>query len=467
MKTYCKFVCTFLTLWLATAIHVYAQAPVDLIAPQAETFTLDNGLQVVVIPDHRAPVVTHMIWYKVGAADEVPGKSGIAHFLEHLMFKGTKKNPSGKFSSWLSKIGGQENAFTSEDYTAYFQRTEKRHLPQLMDFEADRMTGLILTDETVLPERDVIMEERRQVIEQRPESLLGESMIAALYLNHPYGTPIIGWMHEMQQLTSKDALDFYAHYYTPNNAVLIVAGDVTSTEVKQMAQETYGKVPRRAEISARKRPIEPASRASRSLSLSDSRVKQVAWSRTYLVPSYSSQKGADGPALELLSEILGGTTGRIYQKLVVEKGVAAGASVSYAGQGLDSGRFSLDVTPKALADFPAVQDEVEGVLQDIMTNGVTAEELERARSSLLASSIYAEDSQTYLARLFGIGLTTGLDFETIRAWPQKIAVVTPESVRDAARTWLQAERSVTGFLTTPAKEEKAEAAPEAQKAKVQ
>lgn len=439
----------FFILLAICAKSVLAQTPMDLIAPQAEEFILENGLQVVVVPDHRTPVVTHMVWYKIGAADEVAGKSGLAHFLEHLMFKGTKTNPSGQFSKWLATIGGQENAFTAHDYTAYFQRTEKRFLPQLMEFEADRMTGLILTDEVVLPERDVIMEERRQVIEQRPEALLGESMLASLYLNHPYGTPIIGWLHEMQQLTSQDALEFYARYYTPNNAILVVAGDVTTQEVRELTQKTYGKVERRAEPPARKRPIEPLSRAARSVTLQDARVKQVAWSRIYLVPSYSSQKKAAAPALELLEEILGGTTGRFYQKLVVEKGIAASSSVGYSGQGLDSGRFSIDVTPKTSENFAQIEAEIAAIIQDIADNGVKAEELERARSSLLANSIYAEDSQTYLARLFGVGLTIGLKFEDIRTWPQSIAVVTPESVREAAKNWLQVERSVTGILTMP------------------
>ncbi len=427
----------------------HAQTPVDIIAPQSDTFNLANGMQVVVIPDHRAPVVTHMVWYKIGASDEVPGKSGIAHFLEHLMFKGTKLHPSGQFSTWLSQIGGQENAFTSNDYTAFYQRTEKRRLPQLMEFEADRMEGLVLTDEVVLPERDVIVEERRQVIEQKPEAILAESMLAALYLNHPYGTPVIGWMHEMQQLTTKDALDFYGKYYTPNNAILVVAGDVTTADVKKLAEATYGKLPRRSEPPLRKRPVEPVARAAREVELVDQRLKQVGWSRIYLVPSYSSQKNESAPALEVLEEILGGNTGRIYQKLVVEKGIAAGASVSYSGQGLDSGRFSIDATPKSTADFAAVTKEVDAIVKDVFINGVTAEELERARASLLATSVYAEDSQTYLARLFGGGLATGLSFEAIRNWPQSIAAVTPAAIKDAAHAWLQKERSVTGLLMMP------------------
>jgi zinc protease len=428
-----------------------------IIAPQAEQFMLANGMQVVVIPDHRAPIVTHMVWYKIGAADEARGHSGVAHFLEHLMFKGTMKNPAGKSSQWLATVGGQENAFTSYDYTAFYQRTTKNYLPQLMEFESDRMTGLVLSDANVLPERDVIMEERRQTVEQRPESLLGEAMEAALYQNHPYGMPVIGWMHEMQQLTTQDALNFYGRFYTPNNAILIVAGDVTTDEVRKLAEGTYGKVQRRAEPPPRKRAEEPPPRTPRTVTYADPRVQQVSLTRQYHVPSYAGQKHDYAPALEVLEQILGGSTGRLYQRLVVEKGIAAAASASYDGQMLDSGTFTLGVTPKSAADFPAIEQEIGAVVQDVADNGVKAEELERARSSLLANTIYAEDNQVYLARLFGAGLTTGLSFDEIRQWPQKIAAVTADDIRKATQVWLRKEGSVTGYLiqgeqkTAPAK----------------
>src|SRR5438128_1283712 len=233
--------------------------------PQVGHFTLANGLEVVVVPDHRTPVVTHMIWYKVGSADETSGKSGLAHFLEHLMFKGTAKNPAGKFSQTVAALGGQENAFTSSDYTGYFQRTSKEHLKTLMEFEADRMTGLVLTDDAVKPELNVVLEEQNQRIANNPGARLGEQMEAALYLNHPYGKPIIGWRQEIEGLTREDTLAFYRRFYTPNNAVLIVAGDVTADEVKALAQETYGKVERLTEIGPRIRPMEPVQEAPRTV----------------------------------------------------------------------------------------------------------------------------------------------------------------------------------------------------------
>src|ERR1700745_1850071 len=204
-----------------------AFAQSTLTSDPPETFTLRNGLQVIVIQDHRTRVVTQMVWYKVGSADETPGKSGLAHFLEHLMFKGTAKHPEGEFSKTVLRIGGNENAFTSYDYTGFFQRVPREQLPKMMEFEADRMTGLILKDENVLPERDVVLEEYNMRIANNPDERLNEQIMAALYLNHPYGRPVIGWHHEIEKLTREEALAFYRRFYAPNNAILVIAGAVT------------------------------------------------------------------------------------------------------------------------------------------------------------------------------------------------------------------------------------------------
>src|SRR3954454_15323029 len=273
--------------------------------PDVAHFTLGNGLEVVVIPDHRTPVVTHMVWYRVGAADETPGKSGLAHFLEHLMFKGTDKNPQGLFSQVVATIGGQENAFTTSDYTGYFQRVSREQLKTLMDFESDRMTGLVLTDDVVKPELDVVLEEYNMRVANNPGARLDEQMEAALYLNHPYGRPVIGWHHEIEKLNRDEALAFYRRFYTPNNAILIVAGDVTADEVKTLAQSNYGKVARRAELGPRQRPQEPEPSSLRHVVLADARVGQPSLQRSYLVPSEHSKKQHEPEALDLLAHILG------------------------------------------------------------------------------------------------------------------------------------------------------------------
>src|SRR6201998_2853505 len=246
---------TLLALFLFTSA-ASAQAGPNSDPPTS--FTLDNGLQVVVIQDHRTPVVTQMIWYKVGSSDETPGKSGLAHFLEHLMFKGTAKHPANEFSQTVLKVGGNENAFTSNDYTGYFQRIPKEKLPLMMEFEADRMTGLILKDENVLPERDVVLEEYNMRVANNPEARLNEQIMAALYLNHPYQRPVIGWHQEIEKLDREDALAFYRRFYAPNNAILVIAGDTDVKEVRQLVEQYFGKIEPQSAIPARRiRPQEP------------------------------------------------------------------------------------------------------------------------------------------------------------------------------------------------------------------
>ncbi|MGA0561881.1 M16 family metallopeptidase [Ancylobacter sp. VNQ12] len=429
-------------------------------AADVAAFTLDNGMEVVVVPDHRAPVVTHMVWYRVGSADEQPGKSGIAHFLEHLMFKGTATHPAGEFSQVVAKLGGQENAFTSQDYTAYFQRVAKEHLGTVMEFEADRMTGLVLTDEVVLPERDVVLEERRMRTDNDPSSQLSEAAQAAMYVNHPYGHPIIGWEDEIKQLNREDALAFYRRFYTPNNAILVVAGDVEPDEVKKLAEATYGKVERRADTAERARPAEPAPRAERRLVLADPRVGQPNLSRAYLVPSYRQAK-EESVTLDVLSQVLGGgSTGRLYRNLVVEKGLAANAGAWYQSTALDATRFGISATPRPDVTMEALEAALDAAIADLAANGPAADELERAKTRLVAEAIYAQDNQATLARIYGAALTTGSTPEDVKIWPEMVKTVTAEQVRDAARRYLVPARAVTSELL-PAKPTPAAASPAA------
>ncbi len=309
-------------------------------------YRLDNGMTVVVIPDHRAPVVTHMVWYRNGSADDPPGKSGIAHFLEHLMFKGTKTHPKGAFSEAVAEIGGQENAFTGNDYTAYFQRVAKEHLGAMMAFEADRMTGLVLTDEIVAPERDVVMEERRMHCDADPSAQLNEAVQAALFTHHPYGTPIIGWGHEIEDLGREDALAYYGRFYTPENAILVVAGDVEPEEALRLAKEHYGKIRPRGAAPERKRPREPESVARRLVTVNDEKVEQPSWQRCYLAPSHRTAAPGESEALEVLAHLLGGgQTSLLYRELVLEQKVAVAAGAYYMGSALDDTRFYLYAMP--------------------------------------------------------------------------------------------------------------------------
>ncbi len=422
--------------------------------PDIAHFTLANGLEVVVIPDHRTPVVTHMIWYRVGAADETAGKSGLAHFLEHLMFKGTAKNPAGRFSQQVMKVGGQENAFTSSDYTGYYQRVAREHLRSLMEFEADRMTGLVLTDEVVKPELNVVLEEQNMRVANSPGAKLGEEIQAALYLNHPYGRPVIGWRHEIEKLTREDALAFYRHFYTPNNAVVVVAGDVAAEEIKPMVEETYGKIARVSELPARARPQEPEQRSVRTVTLADPRVQQPSLQRSYLVPSAATAKPGESEALDVLAHILGnGSTSRLYRTLVMERGLAINAGSWYQDTALDATTFGVSGSPRQGTSLHQLDEAIDGVIAELAENGVTAEELDRAKIRLIADSVYAQDNQATLARWYGGALTSGLTVEQVRGWPDRVRAVNAEAVQAAARKWLDKRRSVTGYLVKELKSE--------------
>ena len=435
----------------------FAQSTVTS-APPA-TFTLPNGLQVVVIEDHRTPVVTQMVWYKVGSADETPGKSGLAHFLEHLMFKGTAKHPVGEFSQTVLKIGGNENAFTSTDYTGYFQRVPRDQLPKMMEFEADRMTGLILKDENVLPERDVVLEEYNMRVANNPEARLNEQIMAALYLNHPYGRPVIGWHHEIERLDREDALAFYRRFYAPNNAVLVIAGDVDAKEIRPLVEETFGKVASQPSIPVRRiRPQEPEPVAPRTVTLADPHVEQPTVKRYYLTPSAATAAPGESATLDVLAQLLGnGSNSYLYRALVVDRPLAVAATAAYQGTSLDPTQFSISVAPRPGVEFSTVEQVVDSVIADITQNPVRAEDLERVKTQLIAEAIYAQDNQAVMARWYGGGLTTGLSVEDIRSWPDRIRAVTADQIRAAAQKWLDKKRSVTGYLikdTAPKREEK-------------
>ena len=375
--------------------------------PGISHFQLANGMDVVVIEDHRAPVVTHMVWYRNGSADDPPMKSGIAHFLEHLMFKGTKNHEKGHFSNLVADIGGQENAFTSNDYTAYFQRVAKEHLDIVMAYEADRMVHLVLDDETVNPERDVVLEERRMRTDADPSAQLSEAVQAALFTQHPYGKPVIGWQHEIETLDRHDAIDYYERFYTPENAILVVAGDVEPAAVRALAESTYGTIKARGAKPVRKRPQEPEPRAHRLVTLSDEKVEQPSQQRIYLVPSIRTAKGNEADALEVLNHVLGGgPTSLLYKALVFEQQIAVTAGSYYAVAALDQSRFYAYAMPAEGIALEQLETAIEAVIAKVVSDGVDAGDL---------------------------------------AWPARIEAVTLADVQAAARL-LDRKRAVTGFL---------------------
>ncbi|WP_245414097.1 pitrilysin family protein [Nitratireductor sp. StC3] len=410
-------------------------------------FVLDNGLEIVVIPDRRAPIVTHMLWYKVGSADEAPGKSGIAHFFEHLMFKGTTNHAPGEFSRRVAEIGGQENAFTSYDYTAYFQQVTPEALETMMAYEADRMRNLVLTEAVIGPERDVILEERGSRVENEPGGLLGEEVNATLYQNHPYGVPVIGWMHEIEALNRTDAIAFYERYYAPNNAVLVVAGDVSAERVRTLAERTYGKVARGPALPPRLRPREPEQNTRRTVTLNDARVSQPSFRKAWVVPSYATGASGEAEALDLLSEILGGgVRSRAYEALVVEQGIASSVGAYYQSNALDDTSFEIYGRPRGGATIAEVEEALDAEIDRIVTDGVSEDELAAAKKRYVRSLIFARDSQRGMAHIYGATLTTGGTIEDIEKWPERIEAVTAEQLRDVARRYLVLDRSVAGYL---------------------
>ncbi len=412
-----------------------------------ETFTLSNGMQVVVVTNRRAPVVSHHVWYKVGSADSPVGKSGLAHFLEHLMFKGTDTLAAGEFSKIVARNGGNENAFTGADYTGYFQTIAKDRLETVMRMEADRMTHLKLEPEEVRTERDVVLEERSMRVDNDPGSRLGELVNATQYLNNPYRLPVIGWRHEMASYTREDALAFYRTWYAPNNAVLIVAGDIDAAELRPLAEKYYGVIPARP-VPERHRLVEPPQDAPREVDLSDPRVRQPSLIRSYLAPSFTAGETVHAYPLEVLAQVLGGTsTSRLYRSLVIEQKVATSAGAYYHGTSLDQTTFRVYASPRPGVSLNDLEAAVDAELARLKSEPVTADEVRRATSRMTAEAVYARDSLSTAVRSFGAALATGRTVEDVEAWPERIGAVTPAEVNAAAAYVLDPGRSVTGRLS--------------------
>ena len=410
-------------------------------------FTLDNGMKVVVVEDHRAPVVQQMVWYRAGSADEPKGSSGVAHFLEHLLFKATDKMESGEFSATVARNGGQDNAFTSYDYTAYFQRVAADRLELMMQMESDRMKNIRLTPENIATERNVILEERNQRTENSPGALFNEQLSAAQYLNHRYGTPVIGWKHEMEELDLQDALSFYELYYSPNNAILVVSGDVDPQEVKTLAEKYYGAIPANPDLPERLRTEEPPQTAERNLIFRDPRVAQPYVTRSYLAPERDPGHQEKAAALTILAEILGGgTTSFLAEKLQFDTQVATFTGAYYSGTTLDDTTFSVVVVPAAGVSLDEAETAMDKALADFMETGVDAAQLERIKRQVRAEQVYSRDSADSVAHRYGQALAVGLTVEDVQNWPDVLDAVTAEDIMQAAREVFDKRASVTGRL---------------------
>ena len=408
--------------------------------------TLSNGLRIIVKPDHRAPVVVSMLWYKVGSIDEVNGTTGVAHVLEHMMFKGTNEVAAGEFSKRIAAAGGRDNAFTSKDYTGYFQTLHKSELELVFRLEADRMANLVLTAEEFAKEIKVVMEERRWRTEDRPRATLYERLMATAFVAHPYRNPIIGWMSDLQSMRAADARAFYEQWYAPNNALLVVVGDVVPAEVFAMAEQHFGPIRSRS-LPERKPQDEPPQLGLRRLT-----VKAPA-ELPYVVMAFRAPKLADPAldwepyALEMLANVLdGNAASRLPHVLVRTERLANSASASYDGIGRGPGIFYLDGVPAAGRSVTDLELALRREVRRIAEEGVTEEELRRVKAQAVASHVYQRDSMFFQARQIGALELAGLSHTTLDLQLEKLKQVTPEQVQDVARRYFGDDELTVGYL---------------------
>jgi len=418
------------------------------------SFSLENGMRVVVVEDHRAPVVTHMVWYRAGASDENSGKSGIAHLLEHLLFKETENVENGEFSQTVAALGGSDNAFTSQDYTAYYQRVSKQYLDLMMYYESDRMRNLKISELDFNTEVKVVIEERSQRTDSKPGALFNEQNMASLYLNHPYGVPIVGWRHELEDLDREDAIDFYKTYYSPNNAILIVSGDVEPKNVQVLANNFYGSLKNTIYLDARKRPSEPPHIVERRLIFEDERVSQPYITRTYLAAERDSGQQREAAALTLLADLIGsdGIQSILGKILQLDNKKAIYTNAYYNGLSYDDTNFSLIVVPNSDVTLLDIETELDRVINTFISKGIDEDHLERIKFQYKAQQIYSLDSAYSQARRFGVALTSGLTIEDVLAWPKIIQDIKSSEILTAAVSLFKKERSVTGWIRKPFEE---------------
>jgi zinc protease len=433
--------------WLAALLVAAGLgAPARAEEPKVFQFTLQNGLSVLVIPDHRAPIVTQILFYRVGATDDPPGNSGLAHFFEHMMFRGTPSVPGDQFARIVARNGGEDNAFTTEDYTAFYEQIAKDRLPLIMGLDADRMTNLDLSDGNVRTERDVVLEERRMRVENDPQALLREQMDAALHLSHPYGRPVIGWPEEVHKIGRIEAQTYYSRHYAPNNAILVVGGDVVPDQVRLNAEATYGRVSARQLVS-RADYAQPPRLGETRLTLYRQDVKVPQFMRLYRVPSYTEAKPGEAEALDVLAQLLGGdATSTLYRQLVVARKLASDAGASYSGYTRDAGEFEIYVVPRPGVKMETIEQAIDSILRTYAADAAKAGDIERAKTQLVASALYQRDNQLDLASAYGQALAIGLTVDDVREWPNRIRAVTGDQIRDAAARDVIKREAVTGFL---------------------
>ncbi|MBI3546853.1 MAG: insulinase family protein [Gammaproteobacteria bacterium] len=429
---------------------------------QTQETTLANGLRVIVREDHRSPVVVSQIWYKVGSQDEPEGITGVSHVLEHMMFKGTPKHGPNEFSRIIAENGGRENAFTSYDYTAYFQQLEKSRLPIAFELEADRMQNLLLADEEFRKEIQVVMEERRWRTDDQPESLVQEKFMATAYQVHPYKHPVIGWMADLQAMKFKQAQDWYQRWYNPANAILVVVGDVKPSAVFAQAKQYFASVPART-LPTRSDVSEPVQKSERRVHVAaPAEVPYILLG--YHTPVHTSviqNKDAEWEpyALSVLAGVLdGGQASRFERELVRERKIAASVDVDYSAIARSPGIFAIDATPAngyAIADL---EKAIRAQIERVKNEPVSAEELKRVKAQVVASNVFSRDSGFYQAMQIGQLSAVGLDWRLLEDYPKRLQAVTAEQIQAVARKYF-VDSNLTVAILDPQPIDKAKRRP--------
>jgi len=441
MKLNIKAITLFLVLF-TFGFSAFAEAKEKL---QYQYFTLENGLEVVIIPNHRAPVVYHSMWYKVGSADSPIDKSGLAHFLEHLMFKGSQKFPGDTYKRRVNDLGGNQNANTNWDRTAYFVTIAKEYLPIVMEMEADRMQNLVFLPEPIAKEKEVVLQERRSTSDADPNALLGEAANAAFFWQHPYGKPMIGYEEEIKSYTPEDAKTFYKQWYHPNNAILVIAGDVSVREVKPLIEKHYGKIPK-GEVPKRIRTLEPDHRGATAKVEMRSPQLGSSVQRIYTAPNRRTTSLRTDAVLTLLQDVIGDSTfGRLAKNLVENQGLAQYAAASYTGSFYDPYSFVVMASPENPSDLNQLEASVEAEIRRLMVEGVTENELARAKEQWKFSSFYRLDSLHGLADHFGENLAVGYSIEDLENWLDTLQQVTPIQIQQAAQAIFEKGPAVTAY----------------------
>ena len=412
-----------------------------------QEYKLENGLKIIVQEDHRSPVVVSQVWYKAGALDEVNGKTGVAHVLEHMMFKGTKKVPAGQFSRKIAAAGGRENAFTSQDYTAYFQQLEKSQLPLSFELEADRMANLNFTKEEFEKEIKVVMEERRWRTDDKPQAQVNEHFNSAAFRTHPYGRPVVGWMSDLENMRVEDTREWYNHWYAPNNAVLVVVGDVKADEVYKLAKQHFGKIKPKA-VPERKPQKEPPQIGERRVVVK-APAKLPSLQIGFHTPVLNDPNQDWEPyALEILASVLSGNdSARLNQKLVRESQVAVdvGAGYDMIARGRQ-GLFELAGSPSEGKTVAELEAAILQQIEKVKESGVTAEELKRVKAQVIAADVYQRDSVFYQAMQIGQLELTGFSWKILKDYPAKLSAVTSEQVQEVAKKYLVKDNMTVATL---------------------